>query len=254
MGKIKALRDATKVADAWRVASPTSHLLARSQAVRRLNEATDALAKQIIQAKLSGVAATVANFAQGIIGVIMPMYYVRSKVSPDTVGVSGIVVLGASLFRRVFNLDSVAEKAKKDTDRLEALIRYGQDKLTALDARSMQGQDRTDALLLLLDELTAQLTQIINPGADVPKAPESQTSSAIAVLPATVPTPTSAPNSRPSSSVIKREDLRLLATIEPLTKEGEGFKGDIGIVLNNVGGSEAQQSPSRGHHPYSENH
>jgi len=174
-GKIKALRDATKIVDKWPVASPSSHLHARAQVVRRLNEATGALAKQIIQAKLSGVAATIANFAQGIIGVIMLMSYVRSKVSPDTVGIWSIVVLGASLFKRVFNLDTAAEKAKKDTDKLEALIRYGQDKLAALDARSMQGQDRTDALLILIDEITAQLTQIINPGAEVPKPPGAPT-------------------------------------------------------------------------------
>jgi hypothetical protein len=83
-GKIKALRRAPKTVDKWQIASPNSHLHARAQVVRRLNEATDALAKQIIQTKLSGVAATTANFAQGIIGVIMLMSYIRSKVSPDT--------------------------------------------------------------------------------------------------------------------------------------------------------------------------
>lgn len=238
-GKIKALRDATKVVDQWHVPSPASHLHARAQVARRLNEATDALASQIIQAKLSGVAAAIANFAQGIIGVIMLMYYVRSKVSADTVGVWGIVVLGASLFKRVFNLDAVAEKAKKDTDKLEALIRYGQDKLTALDARSMQGQDRTDALLLLLDEITAQLTQIINPGADVPKFPEPPAPPAIASPAAVIPTLTSGSSPEIVTPAIKHEDPRLLAGIEPLQKEGEGFKGAIGIVLTNVGGSEA---------------
>jgi hypothetical protein len=238
-GKIKALRDATKMVDKWHVASPASHLHARAQVVRRLNEATDALAKQIIQAKLSGVAATIANFAQGIIGVIMLMAYVRSKVSPDTVGVWSIVVLGASLFKRVFNLDTVAEKAKKDTDKLDALIRYGQDKLTALDARSMQGQDRTDALLVLVDEISSQLTQIVNPGAEVPKPPESTMPSVIAAPPPTVPTPISGPSPESDNPAIKYEDPRLLVAVEPLNKEGEGFKSAIGVVLTNVGGSEA---------------
>jgi hypothetical protein len=238
-GRIKALRDATKLVDKWRVSSPASHLHARAQVVRRLNEATDALAKQIIQAKLSGVAATIANFAQGIIGVIMLMAYVRSKVSPDTVGIWSIVVLGASLFKRVFNLDSVAENAKKDTDKLDALIRYGQDKLAALDARSMQNQDRTDALLLLVDEITAQLTQIINPGAEVPKPPERQMASVIAAPLPTAPTPTSGSSLESVDPAIKYDDPRLLAAVEPLNKEGEGFQRAIGVVLTNVGGSEA---------------
>jgi hypothetical protein len=207
--------------------------------VRRFNKATDALAKQIIQAKLSGVAATIANFAQGIIGVIMLMSYVRSKVSPDTVGVWSIVVLGASLFKRVFNLDTVAEKAKKDTDKLDALIRYGQDKLAALDARSMQGQDRTDALLLLVDEISAQLTQIINPGAEVPKPPEFPMPSVIAAPLPTILMPISGPSPESVNPAIKYEDPRLLVAAEPLNKEGEGFKSAIGVVLTNVGGSEA---------------
>lgn len=237
-GKIKALREAPKTVDRWQIASPTSHLHARTQVVRRLNEATDALAKQIIQAKLSGVAAAIANFAQGIIGVIMLMSYVRSKVSPDAVGIWSIVILGASLFKRVFNLDSVAEKAKEDTDKLDALIRYGQDKLSALDARSMQGQDRTDALLLLLDEITAQLTPIINPGADVPKPPDPPSSAHAAFL-QTAPAPTSGSSPAPINTALKSEHPRLLAAMEALNKEGQGFRGAIGVVLTNVGGSEA---------------
>ena len=238
-GKIKALRQAPKTVDKWQIASPNSHLHARAQVVRRLNEATDALAKQIIQTKLSGIAATTANFAQGIIGVIMLMSYVRSKVSPDTVGIWSVIVLGASLFKRVFNLDAAAEKAKKDTDKLDALIRYGQDKLAALDARSMQGQDRTDALLLLLDEITAQLTPIINPGADVPKPPEPQMPSVPGAPLQTLQTQTSGMSQQPVNPAIKYEDPRLLAAVEPLNKDGEGFQGAIGVVLTNVGGSEA---------------
>jgi hypothetical protein len=238
-GKIKALREAPKIVGEWQVASSASHLHARAQVVRRLNEATDALAKQIIQTKLSGVAATIANFAQGIIGVIMLMSYVRSKVAPDTVGIWSVVVLGASLFKRVFNLDTVAEKAKKDTDKLDALIRYGQDKLAALDARSMQGQDRTDALLLLVDEITAQLTQIINPGAEVPKPPEPQMPSVPAAPLQALQTQTLGPSPQSVNPAIKYEDPRLLAAVEPLNKDGEGFKGAVGVVLTNVGGSKA---------------
>jgi len=235
-GKIKTLRDAPKTFQKWQIASTPGHVHAREQVVRRLSEATDALAKQIIQTKLSSFAATVANAAQGIIGAIMLTAYVRSKVSAETVGVWGVVVLGTSLFKRVFNLDAVVEKAKKDTDRLDGLIRYGQDKLIALDARSMQGQDRTDALLLLLDELTAQLTPIVNPGAEVPKPPSALTQSNDFQIPAA---PSSAASPVSFEPTIRLEDPRLLATIESLQKQGDGFKGAIGIVLTNVGGSEA---------------
>jgi hypothetical protein len=241
LGKIKALRNAPKIGEKWNVASPASHLHAREQVVRRLNEGTDALAKQIIQAKLSGVAASIANFAQGIIGIIMLMAYVRAKVSPDTVGVWSIVVLGASLFKRVFNLDTVAEKAKKDADKLDALIRYAQDKLVALDSRSTQGQDRTDALLVLLDEITAQLTQIINPGADIPKPPERPVPAVVAAPQPTAPAPTSIPIAESVNSAIKYEDPRLLVDVGPLKKEGEGFHSAIGVIVTNVGGSEAHK-------------
>ena len=55
----------------------------------------------------------------------------------------------------------------------------------------------------------------------------------------TLQTQTSGTSQQSVNPAIKYEDPRLLASVELLNKDGRGFQGTIGVVLTNVGGSEA---------------
>jgi hypothetical protein len=247
-GRIRALREIIRAGDKWPYGEivVASHREARHALILRQYEAINALVHDEVSAKIYKFLAAAADFAQGILAVIMLTIYVRERVTPRTVAIWGIVILGASLFKRVYSPDVRAKEATEKSENLDALIRSIQTQLSSLDIKSTRGEDRTDALVALQYQLAGRLTLILNPSSSgtIPPLPLSPDQEAQRNQPPSVSQPppinaSTADNTERADTRVGPEDPRLLVFVEPLKKEG--FQNTVGIVLKNVGGSEAHE-------------
>lgn len=139
------------------------HLVARAQVARRLNDARSARTREVSSAKLSRILSGALTFAQVVIGGVLASSFVQESLPPKTVGLFGVLVLIASLVKQQYRPEVDAEQARDKASKLQALIRFSEDELSTLDARSASGQDRTDALIDLTRKISLLLTAIENP-------------------------------------------------------------------------------------------
>jgi hypothetical protein len=99
---------------------------------------------------------------------VLASSFVQESLKPKWVGVFGVVVLIASLFKQQFHPEINAENARKNASKLQALVRSSEDQLAVLDAKIASGQDHSDAMIALLTQITQRLTEIENPEAIEP--------------------------------------------------------------------------------------
>jgi hypothetical protein len=144
--------------------------VARERAVKRLDEAKEAMEDQTGSAKTSKISDTLLTVGQYVIGGVLASSFVQESLSPKSVGLLGVLVLVASLVKQQFHPELKAEEARKRASKLQALIRTSEDQLTILDAKIASGQDQSDAMIALLTQITQRLTAIENPEALEPKS------------------------------------------------------------------------------------
>jgi len=143
--------------------------VARERAVKRLDEAKEAMDDQSGSARISKISDTLLTVGQYVIGGVLASSFVQESLSPKSVGLLGVLVLVASLVKQQFHPELKAEEARKRASKLQGLIRTSEDQLTILDAKIASGQDQSDAMIALLTQITQRLTAIENPEAIEPK-------------------------------------------------------------------------------------
>jgi hypothetical protein len=158
---ISAIAGRQRVFDAAPKLPPESANIARGQFVNRLNEARDALASQMSSARTTKIVSNILIFVQVVIGGVLATSFIQ-KQNPTILSLLGIVVLIATLLRQAYHPEVGAQQSKLKVDKLRSLIRSSENKLLAIDARSTKGEDRTDDLLRMTDELTDKLNEIEN--------------------------------------------------------------------------------------------
>jgi hypothetical protein len=149
----------------------SSHGVARSHVLTRLEDARIARAKEQSSAKVSRILSGSLTFAQVVIGGVLASSFVQESLPQKTVGVFGVLVLIASLVKQQYHPEVDAEQARQRASRLEALIRLSEDELATIDARSAKGEDRTDGLIELRNQISRAITEIKNPEAAASRPP-----------------------------------------------------------------------------------
>jgi hypothetical protein len=140
--------------------------VAQERVLMRIAEAKSTLTNQLSASKWSRRSANLLTIGQYIIGGLLASSFVQESLSPRTVGFLGVLVLLASLIKQRFRPEISAEIAIRKAAELKALIRTTEDRLAILEAKIASGQDHTDALITLLQNTTARLTEIEAPGVE----------------------------------------------------------------------------------------
>jgi hypothetical protein len=138
---------------------PESARIARGQFAKRLKEAREALASEKSSARTTKFVSSILIFVQVVIGGVIATSFIQ-KQNPTILSLLGIVVLIATLLRQAYHPEIGAQQSKLKAEKLRSLIRSAEDKLSAIDARSTKGEDRTDDLLRMTDEFTDKLNEI----------------------------------------------------------------------------------------------
>jgi hypothetical protein len=147
------------------VAQVTPVQVARERAVKRLEDASEAMDSQRTASTIARWSSHSLTVAQYVIGGVLASSFIQESLSPKLVGGMGVLVLIASLFKQQFHPEINAEFARKKASQLQGFIRMSEDQLTILDAKIAAGQDHTDAMIGLLTQITKRLTEIENPEA-----------------------------------------------------------------------------------------
>lgn len=142
--------------------------IAKRQIGTRLSEIIEERELQQNVAKWSRRTSNILTFGQYIIGAVLTSSFIQKSLSPIWISILGLLVIVCSATKQHFHTDENAQAADYRSKRLKGLARYAQDQIAILDAKSVNGEDRTDALITLLSELTFGLNQIENPEASLP--------------------------------------------------------------------------------------
>ena len=137
--------------------------IARAQVLRRLKEANNTREREQTSAKVTKWTANLLVFAQVVIGGVLASSFVQQSLSAQSIGLLGVLVLIASLINQQYRPEVNAQQSKQKAAKLQALMRTSEDQLVALDARSTNGEDRTDAFIELAARITQGLNEIESP-------------------------------------------------------------------------------------------
>jgi hypothetical protein len=88
-----------------------------------------------------------------------------------------VLVLVASLVKQQYHPEVDADQARQKASKLDALIRFSEDELATINAHSATGQDRTDALIELRNQISRGITESENPEAKAALQAELQAKS-----------------------------------------------------------------------------
>jgi hypothetical protein len=143
--------------------------ITKRQIRTRLGEIVEERERQRNVTKWSRRTSNLLTFGQYIIGAVLTSSFIQQSLSPIWISIFGLLVIVCSATKQHFHTDENAQTADYRSRRLASLARYAQDQIAILEAKSVNGEDRTDALISLLNELTHGLSQIENPEASLPQ-------------------------------------------------------------------------------------
>ena len=150
--------------------SPSRFKLARQQVLVRIRDARQARLKQQSLARWSRWSANSLTFGQYVIGGVMATSFVQKALSPEIVGVFGVLVVAASLLKQHYHPDVNAQNAAQRAGQLEALVRQSEDRLVVIETTTEPAADDPALVLELLERISAELTRITIAPADMTPA------------------------------------------------------------------------------------
>ena len=133
---------------------------ARDQVRKRLEEIIEERERQQTLAKWSRITSRTLTFGQYIIGAMLTTSLAQGAISKTWLSIFGLLVLLCSATKQHFRVDENAQAADVQFRKLRSLVRYTQDQIAILEVRSANGEDRTDAYIALLNQITESLNQI----------------------------------------------------------------------------------------------
>lgn len=133
--------------------------LAKAQVLLRVGEARSAARKQQRLTTWARLSSNSLTFGQYVIGGVMATSFAQKSLSPDIIGIFGLLVVAASLLKQHYHPDVNAQNAAQHAAELEALIRQSEDRLVVI-AATRDSNDDPNLLLELLEKLSADLTKI----------------------------------------------------------------------------------------------
>jgi hypothetical protein len=140
----------------------TSTDIAKKQVRIRLEDIIEERERQQSTSKWLGITSTFLMFGQYIIGAILTSSFIQHSLSAGWISGLGLMVIICSATKQHFHIDANAQTAEASAKRLRNLVRYSQDQIAILEARSANGEDRTDAFIALLNDMTERLSRIEN--------------------------------------------------------------------------------------------
>ncbi len=143
---------------------------ARDQVRKRLEEIIEERERQQSTAKWSRFTSQTITFGQYIVGAMLTTSLAQLTVSKTWLSVFGLIVILCSATKQHFHIDENAQSSDARYKKLRSLVRYAQDQIAILEIRSVKGEDRTDAYISLLTEITQSLSAIESP--DAPYLPK----------------------------------------------------------------------------------
>jgi hypothetical protein len=125
----------------------------------RLPELREVLRRQESTAKWSGWANNLLTFGQFVVGGVLASSLVQAYLSPQLVGLIGLIVLMSSLVRQTYRPDLVTAAAGQRSAKLRALVRELEDDLFAVQ----QGQPGAPSVLSIRQRASAGLAMVDGP-------------------------------------------------------------------------------------------
>jgi len=133
--------------------------LAKTQVVRRLDEARGIQSKKRNSSHAFGLAAWSLTIAQYGVGAVLANSFFRQTFSASVIGWCGLIVVIASAMTQHLRPEVGSQAAAIKADQIEGLIRQSEDRMVVIEAKT-GSEDDPEAMLELLERITSQLNSI----------------------------------------------------------------------------------------------
>lgn len=100
----------------------------------------------------------------------MATSFVQKSLSPDIIGVFGVLVVVSSLLKQHYHPEVNAQTGLQRAHQLEGLIRQSEDRLVVIEANLQDAHDDPSLVLELLEKISAELTAITMPTPETSKS------------------------------------------------------------------------------------
>jgi hypothetical protein len=142
--------------------------IAKAQAIHRIDGARTAMLRQVRRAKWGKFSSNSLTFGQYVIGAVMASAFVQKSLSPNIVGIFGIVVLIASAMKQHYHPDANVQNALQSASQLETLISQSEDRLVVIQTTAASNTDDPMPYLELMERITAETGRIVAPSIATP--------------------------------------------------------------------------------------
>jgi hypothetical protein len=141
--------------------------MARNQVYTRITEARLAKLKQERRARWSRWSANSLTFGQYIIGIVMGTAFVQKTLSPNIIGIFGVLVVVSSALKQHYHPEATAQIAVQRAYDLESLIRQSEDRLVVIETTVDRDADDPALVLELLERISAEISRITPPSSEL---------------------------------------------------------------------------------------
>jgi hypothetical protein len=134
--------------------------LAKTHVLVRLTETRNANLKQLRLARWARWSSNLLTFSQYVLGGVMATSFIQKQLSPEAIGVFGVLVIAASLVKQHYHPEIDRQNASQKANQLEALVRQSEDRLVVIETTAEPGAYNPGPLLDLLERVSSELTRI----------------------------------------------------------------------------------------------
>ncbi len=138
---------------------PSPITIAKRHLVTRLEEAEREKDDQENIERVNTCSANLLTFGQYIVGGVLASSFVQQSLTPNIIGLLGLLVLLSSIVKQQYHPDVRARIAGQKVARLRALIRETNDRLVAIKTAG-ESEDDVKAVLALVTKLTSVLNEM----------------------------------------------------------------------------------------------
>lgn len=148
---------------------------AKAQVLTRIGEARALRLAQERAARRARWATNSLVFGQYVIGGAMATSFLQRSLSPNVIGIFGVLVVVASLLKQHYHPETNAQSAWQKASQLSVLVRQSEDRLVVIETTGDGHTDDPALVLELLERISAETSRIMStpdlpaPKTEVPK-------------------------------------------------------------------------------------
>jgi hypothetical protein len=132
----------------------------KRQVRSRLNDARTERDRLKKWSTVNRVSSNSLIFGQYVIGGVMATSFIQKSLSPEIIGIFGVIVFTSSVIKQHYRPEVIAETSSRKASQLDALIRQSEDQLVIIQSKQQIDNDDPTIMNELLERVSGEYSKI----------------------------------------------------------------------------------------------